>query len=485
MSRKTVVIIFFIVKIVSGQLSVSNLFEYQVGNLPLETPSNLTTHYDQLNIGYRYSDFVFSAKLEHFQNPNSDQSYTHLAQRSLSFKKDGLKIKVGNFYQIFGRGLVLRTYEIPGAVREDFSFRSRYGFYRDIDGFWAGYETSWFELTALRGKPLREELPPVVPKDEHRVNLVEGTQLNLYVSDFTLTGIYLRNTREEEYHEYASFGLAANLPLNIQFYGEYARKLGGETEFFDLSDNSAHGLYLSMNMVMGSAGFTAEVKDYNNLLLGFNDPPPLVKEHEYLLLNRSTHSSEPLNETGWQTEFFYTLKGGHTLIANMSETINESPFRRFVSKEKFVEIGIHFLDQMTIKGFADLGREDLRLQKDRYTYGIYVENGWFESWGTTIDIEYQNYLRGLISYRKIENYAAQFALSYAPDLSVGILYEFTTDPGEVFKDWIGYNLSYQYSQHHLISMFYGKRRGGNVCIAGICYQVLPFEGFEFRLTSTL
>jgi len=485
MSRKAVVIIFFIVKIVSGQLSVSNIFEYQVGNLPEVSPSNLSTHYDQLNIAYRYTDFFISAKLEHFQNPNPEQSYTHVAQRSLSYKKDGLKLKIGNYYQIFGRGLLLRTYEIPGALREDFSFRTRYGFYRDIDGFWAGYETSWFDLTALRGKVLREELPPVVSKDEHRINLVEGAQLNIYASDFTLTGIYLRNNREDEYQEYTSFGLAVNLPLNIQFYGEYARQLDGKTDFFDLSDFSAHGLYLSMNLIIGSAGLTAEFKDYNNFFLGFNDPPPLVKEHAYLLLNRSTHSLEPINETGWQVELFYTLNGGHSIVANISESVNETPFRRFVAQEKFIEIGIHLFDEMTIKGFTDLGQEDLRLQKDRYTYGVYVENGWFEKWGTTIDMEYQTYSRGLTSYRKVENYAAQFSLSYAPNLSMGIIYEYTTDPGELFKDWIGYIVSYQYSQNHLISMFYGKRRGGNICTAGICYQVLPFEGFELRLTSNL
>ncbi len=135
MSRKTFVIIFLLLRGVSGQLSVSNMFEYQLGNLPQVSPSNLSTHYDQLNIFYRHTDFLLSAKLETFQTPNPVQSYTQIAQRTISFSKDGLDLKVGNFYQIFGRGLLLRTYEIPGVVREDVSFRSRYGFYRDIDGF--------------------------------------------------------------------------------------------------------------------------------------------------------------------------------------------------------------------------------------------------------------------------------------------------------------------------------------------------------------
>jgi hypothetical protein len=485
MNRKLIFFVLIFIRGAFGQLSVSNLFEYQVGNLPDTEPSNLTTHYDQVNLSYRYNDLLFTGKLEHFKTNTHSESYDILAKRTLSFSKDGLDLSVGNFYQIFGRGILLRTYEMPGVLREEAGLRTRYGFYRDIDGFWARYRNSWLELTALRGRPLKENLPPTISNEIRRKNLLEGAQIQYYISDLTFTGAYLRNNNNNEFNEYTTFAIAANLPFDVQIYNEYARQLSGAEDFFDISDNSAHALYLSMNIIYGTAGLSAEFKDYNYFLLGFNDPPPLVKEHEYLLLNRSTHNLEPLNETGWQTEFFYSLSGGHTIVANISESVNESFFRRFIFKEKFVELSYHLSQEMTVKGFVDFGQEDFRLERDRHTYGIYAENEWPQRWGTTIDLEYQKFFRGMSDPEKVKNYALLFSVSYAPDFSIGLSWEHTTDSFESRRDWFGSNLSYQYSQHHLINMFYGKRRGGNSCSAGICYQILPFEGFEIRLVSTL
>ena len=40
---------------------------------------------------------------------------------------------------------------------------------------------------------------------------------------------------------------------------------------------------------------------------GLNEPPALVKEHTYKVLNRSTHVLDPVNETGVQFEAYYSL----------------------------------------------------------------------------------------------------------------------------------------------------------------------------------
>jgi hypothetical protein len=485
MNKYLLVLLLIFLKDLFGQPSVSNLFEYQLGNLPETDPTNLATHYDQLNLSFRYNEFLFSAKLEHFQTQGSEASYDQVAQRTLSFQKDGFQFSAGNFYQIFGRGLLLRSYEIPGAIREDSGLRSRYGFYRDIDGFRAAYEISWLEITLLRGRTLREDLPPPISDDIRRENLLEGGQATIYVSEFSFTGMYLRTRKEEKKTDYTAIGVAANLPFDMQIYTEYARQLGENGNFIDISDNSSHAFYASMNLISGPTGLSAEFKDYHNFQLTFNDPPPLVKEHDYLLLNRSTHSLEPFDETGWQLEIFYTLTGDHTITGNVAEAVNSTPFRNFIFKEKFIEIASYINSKFSLKGFVDLSQEDIRLEKDRYTYGIYAENEWPDLWGTTIDLEYQEYLWGITNPVTIINRAVLFSLSYAPDLSFGITWENTSDPAEPRQDWIGCNFSYQYGQHHLINLFYGKRRGGNACTAGICYQILPFEGFEFRLTSNL
>jgi predicted oxidoreductase len=113
-NKNVIIILLFGIQNLLGQLSVSNFFEYQLGNLPSTKPTNLTTHFDQLNLSYRFDDFFMSGRLEHFQTKDRSASYDKLAQRTFVFNKNGFDITVGNFYQIFGRGLLLRTYEIPG-----------------------------------------------------------------------------------------------------------------------------------------------------------------------------------------------------------------------------------------------------------------------------------------------------------------------------------------------------------------------------------
>ncbi len=87
---------------------------------------------------------------------------------------------------------------------------------------------------------------------------------------------------------------------------------------------------------------------------------------------------------------------------------------------------------------------------------------------------------------KVKNYAALISVSRVPDLSFGFVLEKSNDSADIPEDKdeeyrLGGNLSYQYSQVHLISLFAGKRRGGNACTSGICYEILPFERVELRI----
>ena len=81
------------------------------------------------------------------------------------------------------------------------------------------------------------------------------------------------------------------------------------------------------------------------------------------------------------------------------------------------------------------------------------------------------------------------------DLTGGIVLERSTDPLEAddprteqietaARHWLSFNGGVQIDNHHLVSLFYGRRRGGPACTAGICYEVLDFEGFELRWTTT-
>lgn len=473
-----------------SQFSISNILEYQLGNLPGTDPKSLSTLYDQINISYRHDLFRLATKVETFQSADETKSYADFVQKTLSFEHENLGLTLGNFYHIIGRGLLLRSYEIPGTVLEDIGLRTRYGFYRDMEGVMASYSPSFAEIYAFYARPLNNIVPPNFSDDIRRPRLLEGVESRFFVPGWTFSGSYLRDNSEDQYDEYGSMAVEAALPYDIQIYSEYAQQLGGENEFLDLSKKTAHALYMGANWLYEAFGMSFEYKSYNEFLLGYNDPPPLVKEHQYLLLNRSTHRIIPTNETGWQSEFFYRMNEGHILNLNFAESVNELFEQRYIFQEQFFEINYRLSDFTTIKGFIDHSLETLSSIDKRYTVGAYFETEFSDLWSTSIDIEYQQFNRTVVETYKIKNYALLFSVSKAPDLSFGFVLEKSNDPADIQEDkeaeyWLGGNLAYQYSRVHLVSLFLGKRRGGNACTSGICYELLPFEGVELRITSNL
>jgi hypothetical protein len=483
----------------AAQLSLGNLAEYQVGNLPFDRPADLTTFYNQLNLSYHWRDWRAGFKLERFQRPLKDKDYTEFSQRSLRYSRGNFEAAAGNFYEIIGRGLLLRSYEIPGTLLENLGQRVRYGFYRDLDGALLKYQSERLELKLLRGKPLLNTFPPSFSADLRRRHLLEAIESKLrLVSSWTLGGAYLRDHLEGQVQKLGSVSVAGNLPHNIQIYSEFAQRLdrlGAKNRYFDLSDRSAHAFYSSFNFTAGPFGMSAEFKDYSKFFLEYNDPPPLVKEHPYAVLNRSTHFIEPNNETGWQMEIFFNTKPGHTAILNWTRT-DSRPFEnnnRF--EEWFAELGLALNELTALKTFFDISKDQLVLEKDRYAAGLYLERELPRQFGVTLDLEYQTLQKTFTPAYEVKNYVAALTVSKAPRLSSGIIWERSTDPLQTdnpetlaverkARHWLGCSLGYQFNNHYLVNLFYGKRRGGPACTSGICYEVLDFEGLEVRANVT-
>ena len=100
---------------IRAQLSGQNLMEYQFGRLPDEAGSSFSTIYDRALLDYTFKGFRAGATLEQFYSPFESRNYTSLAQYRLQFNSRPIEIKAGHFYETIGRGLLLRSYEIPGA----------------------------------------------------------------------------------------------------------------------------------------------------------------------------------------------------------------------------------------------------------------------------------------------------------------------------------------------------------------------------------
>ncbi|MEJ2053007.1 MAG: DUF6029 family protein [Calditrichaceae bacterium] len=469
--------------------------------MPDTEPANRTALYDQLNLNYYYQNIIIGGRLEYFYTANQDIEYTKLQQKYIQYQNDHLEIKLGNFYEILGQGLVLRTYEIPGVIYEEAGSRQQYAFYKDIEGALIKYYTSWLNLKVLYGYPLDLLQPPLRDRNIRRPNLVQGGELNFTLLNYFSPGvIYLRsNNNNGNANEYSGFNFAGNIGIGLQYYLEYVVNAADQDAYFKAGSSGRHALYGSISQTFNQASFSFEIKDYHDFTLNFNDPPTLVREHARTLLNRGTHIIQPLDERGYQFEAILNIGGLNTITANHAYTENDFNDNIRIFREYYLGLEYYITKRTLTKFFIDRADDPIVNIHKRWTGGALVDQQLSGRWSTILDIQAQRFKRiynaGSSFDHTAYNYLADFAVSYSPNISAGINIEAAHDPLESdtlfelnktdYQYWIGWTINYQYSQDHTLALFYGKRRGGNACSGGICYEVQPFEGFELKLNSIL
>ncbi|MGW8317519.1 MAG: DUF6029 family protein, partial [Bacteroidales bacterium] len=402
-----------------------------------------------------------------------------------------LEVNIGHMYSTLGRGLLLRTYEIPGAIWETRGYRIRYGFYRDLHGIEVGYKIKNVEIKALRGRVLDVALPPTLDKEiERRPDLVEGVQLSYQFTRHKAGIIYMRNKNASEHNSFTSLFYSGNFGKSLSVYAELANRLNTTGQLISFTDSSGYGAYTSINYVYGRLGISVELKDYRNMSIGagISDPPSLVKEHSYRLLNRATHVPLLTDESGYQVELFYRFSNNGMMTLNNAMAKNEivagdaSVFREFFAEYQFPA-------GRKISGsvFVDYARDPLVNENDRYTSGFSV-SVFHQKLSSEFETELQYTKRTVAETNTFLDAFMAYTLSKGTSFSIAAILEFTNDPflvdaGRHQNFYPGISISYRPNNHHQFLIFLGKRRGGPACNSGVCYDVLDFEGVEIRLTS--
>ena len=483
-----------------SQLSVSNLLQYQLGNLPNEEPSNRTVLYNQLNMQFYYQNIHIGGRMEYFHSANRDQEYAAFQQKYIHYQTDNLEIRLGNFYESFGQGLLLRTYEIPGVIYEETGSRQQYGFYKDIEGALIKYYNDWFNVKVIYGYPRDLLQPPTRNRESRRPNLIQGGEINFELFNFISPGfIYLRSNRQDDENEYAGLNFGGDFNIGLQYYLEYVQNTKEQIELFKLGPNSNHAFYGSISQIFDWVSFSFELKDYHDFTLNFNDPPSLVREHARTLLNRGTHAIVTLDERGVQFEGIFNIGNLNTLTANHAYAENEFNSTKSIFREYYLDINYYITEKTLSKVFIDWMEDELDHINSRWAGGLLLDQQLFDQWSGIIDIQGQHFQRIYAPdspyNHSAKNYLFDLAISHSPNISFGINIEIAHDPLESdtlfdlnktdYRSWIGSTLQYRYDQNHTIALFYGKRRGGKACSGGICYEVPPFEGFELRFNSIL
>ena len=184
---------------VFGQFSAINLMEYQHGRLPSDTVNSFSNLYNRLLVDYTLDKFKVGFTFEQFTSPYQNRNYYRITQARLDYYGENLEIKVGNFYETYGRGTLLRSYQIPGAVLQDLTFRSRYYFNQDMLGAQVKYKWKKLTMKALYGAPLNAVLPPTQEFEDRRPDKVGMFDLGYEFEDHAIgwTFQYLDNVSKQ------------------------------------------------------------------------------------------------------------------------------------------------------------------------------------------------------------------------------------------------------------------------------------------------
>jgi hypothetical protein len=477
-----------------SQFSGNNTMEVQIGNIPGTEPLWLVSNYNQLNLQYRWKGFKASAKGEYFLNEIPERRYVTLSQMQLRYTNKALQFTAGSFYDMLGNGLLLRAYDIPGTVFESQGYRVRHGFYRDLLGASGAYQGERFHLKALYGKPLINVFPPTVGYKERRKDNVYAVNTGYAVGGQNLSASYLLHGAAGTHQHFGSVNLTGNLPYDFSYNTEVAAAFGTGVPLFT-GEGSRSAIYASLVYAGTNLGGSLEWKDYRNFFLGsgFNDPPTLVKEHSYKVLNRSTHVAQLTGERGYQLEVYYRFRDGKMLTLNTARARNDAS-KVYVFQEYFAEIYSPAGRSASIKWFIDYAVDPFKEEPARYATGGIYETPLFGKWSSLFQLEYQYFERDGLIAGPVHNGVLIAGLARGSKLAVNLTWEISTDPFQTddigtfaiekqARHWMGLDARYRINRHHTLNLFAGQRRGGPACTSGICYEVLDFQGVELRWIS--
>jgi len=479
-----------------AQVRVHSLSLARYGTLPRTNEDSNPSYYSDLLIEYRYKWFQAGLRGEGFNSPELSNGYDHISQRYAQFSYEWADVRVGNFYGVFGKGIILRSFELPGFIYESRVFRTQQRIFRDIDGLKVTLRPGPLEVTALGGTPVDPLQPP--ENENRRTGDIVGTQVKLDLPGSVSIGTaYLEyeTTFKSKLSTYFASWTADRLlqnvgleDLTLDVYGEYATDKG-YGKFAEFERDSPHALYLSGNFTLNRIGGSFEYKDYRSFNFGINDPPPLIRENAEYLLNRATHVLDANAEQGIQMELYFSPTFNWRFIGNYSRARNDFS-ENFTPLFEERYLGAEYLGgSWFVRAFVDDGKDELFSEVERFTTGIAPDYQLANGTTVGVDVQWQRIRRASPPAFDFDftNFYTAVRVQNWHNFTFALGGERSTDPdvtdSEASKYFLNFSLIWKPIRQIDLQLFAGKRRGGTACDHGYCIEVLDFEGTELRMET--
>lgn len=473
---------------------------------------------------------------------------TGIARRYMGYTLKGLDVSVGNLYEQFGSGMVLRAQE------------DRFiGIDNSIDGLCVKYNFNGkAKVTGIIGRQRNgftiDETNTFGKQNRLSTGVVRGLDLEVYLHElFKPTRTEEEKAKQEpvlnplsvtvsgsfvsKYEDY--LGTLDYVNRNVDAYSgrmflnkggfstnvEYVFKASDPSKVNNYISKSGSGLLMNMQYSRPRLGFSVSAKRIDNLdfrsertaidnVYYINFVPANTKQHTYRLLTLYPYAVQMLGEWGFQTELIYTLKKGSKLGGKYGTSIalNFATARNLDKKQVATDEGY------TAKFFAigektyyqdfnfEINRKLSKKWKAIFTYA-YLEYdkdqiegrtgyGLVKSHTVVADVQYKHSsklaFRSELQHLATEQDHGNWAYALL-ETTINSNFSFYLS-NEMNYVGTGANKPktknyYDFGASYVkgasrFGMSYGRQRAGLLCVGGICRIVPASSGFSFSLTST-
>lgn len=494
----------------------------------------LDYNYGKFSAGLQYEAYLPSALLGYSDRFNDNKIATYY----VNYKGEQLDITAGNFYEQFGSGMVLRSWE-----------DRQIGINNSIRGVRVAYNPNDFTtIKGLIGKPRLgfETTDGTVGGIDVETNIVRLINKENYNNSVTAGFSYVG--QQEKYT-----GPIEDFPQSTSNYSARLGYSGNSGVYIN-----AEYVYKSERPLLSSGNPTEQLYDGNGFLVNlgystkgfginttfrrlenmgiyaqrslsepasnvFNEGivnylPALTRQHDYLLTNIYVYQAQPnintekreAGEIGGQVDIYYNMAKG-TLLGGKYGTklaVNASYWNGL--NAEFNEAGTEYTTN-----FFDFGR------KFFHDVNFEINKKWTDKFSSIFTYMHQYYDKAIVEG---SNYSHIIANVVVGDF----LYKFNSKNSLRFelqhlqtkrdrKNWaaalVEYNLNQRWNfylgdnfnygndnkderfhyymvggsyakESTRVSMNYGRQRGGLICVGGVCRYVPENTGFTLSLVKT-
>ncbi|MBO4586738.1 MAG: hypothetical protein J5677_02830 [Bacteroidales bacterium] len=496
------------------------------------------------DILYTNGDFSAGLRFEMYQKPllGFDAKYEGegIANYFVAYNGEKLSVTIGNFYEQFGSGMILRTYE-DRYLGLDNSLRGINVALRPIEGVTikalAGKERCFWDygrglVRGVDGEINLGSLLPMMKDSKFRAILGAG-----FVSKYEDDEVIPSSTDPEK---------RLNLPLNVgatslradlgyggwNLQAEYVIK--GQDPWADNKYvyHPGQGLLLGLNYSQRgfSAGVQAKridnmgfksVRTQSGEMLYINYLPAITKNHTYAFLAMYPYATQVNGEQGLQGDVMYKIKKGTWLGGTYGTDIHlngsvvyglDTTITGGAGTEGYE---VHSGLGQTLYGdvSVEVARKFSKSVKGAVTYAYQVFNPVVEGEGHQgLPLIHNNIVVADVTWKINKKHSLRFegewmeSDSYydaeddhhddrrAGDWLMGLVewnmgtHWFVSASDQwAYHDGRGnyYNLSVGYTHGATrLQIGYGKQREGLLCIGGVCRRVPASNGLTFSLTTS-